>query len=479
MSQSRLIPFTEMAKALATHGTTVTLVLTPQNAARFDNLMNQAKSSNLKIHFLSLPFPCKEVGLPDGCENMDVLPSPEYAPRFFAANDMLKEPLEKWLTDLKTLPSCIVSDFCVPWTAYIALKYKIPRIVFHANSCFTLLCSHCISINKIHEKVSSMTEPFVVPDLPDRIEFTKAQLPEAMKQGSQALTAAIEQFKAAEVSAQGILLNTIEELEPIYVKGYEKVVKNIWCIGPLSLSDKLISEKIEGNKSNNNKSSIDESLCLKFLNYQKPGSVIYVCFCSLCRLLSSQLKELALGLEASNYPFIWVIRKNNLSVEFQKWLSDERFEERIRGRGVVIREWAPQVQILSHSATGGFLTHCGWNSTLEGVSAGLPMITWPMFAEQFYNEKLIVQVLKIGVRIGVEVSMDAREAEKGKDVILVSKDDVKKAIEDIMERGKEGEERRNRARKLGDMAHKAVEEGGSSRLNWNSLFQHVMGQVNN
>lgn len=85
--------------------------------------------------------------------------------------------------------------------------------------------------------------------------------------------------------------------------------------------------------------------------------------------------------------------------------------------------WAPQVLILSHPAIGGFLTHCGWNSTLEGVCAGVPMITWPLFAEQFYNEKFIVQVLRIGVRVGAEYAVKWGEEEKFG--VLRKKEEVK------------------------------------------------------
>ncbi|RHN49268.1 putative flavonol 7-O-beta-glucosyltransferase [Medicago truncatula] len=140
--------------------------------------------------------------------NMDTLPTPKYQPLFFAACNMLKEPLENWLLELEKLPSCIVSDICLPWTSNVASKFDIPRVVFHAISCFTLLCSHNISFFKVHEKVDSMLTPFVVPDLPDTIEFTKAQLPEVMKQDSKAWKEAIDQFKESKLSAQGILVNT-------------------------------------------------------------------------------------------------------------------------------------------------------------------------------------------------------------------------------------------------------------------------------
>ncbi|KAJ1418909.1 UDP-glycosyltransferase family, conserved site [Sesbania bispinosa] len=444
LSQSHLIPFTEMAKLLAANGVTVTIVLTPLNAARYNMVIDQAKASNLKIQFLILPFPCLEAGLPEGCENMDTLPSPEYGSLFFSASNMLQEPLEKWLSELETVPSCIVSDVCLPWTSIVASKFKIPRVVSHFVSCFSLLCSHSIKSSRVLESVTSMSEKFVVPDLPDRIEFTKAQLPDAMKRDATAWKQAVQQFKAAELSSQGILVNTFEELESMYVRGYEKVAKRVWCIGPLSLHDKRFGS--------DNMASMDED--------------------------GSESKGASLGLEASNHPFIWVIGKKNCSDELEKWLKGENFEERNKGRGFVIRGWAPQVQILSHPATGGFLTHCGWNSTLEAVSAGVPMIAWPMFAEQFYNEKLIVQVLKIGVRIGVEAVVSQMETEKGEKV-LVKMEDVKKAIEQLMEQGEEGEQRRNKAREMKEMAHKAVEDGGSSTSNCKSFIQHIVDQVHN
>ncbi|XP_041024951.1 UDP-glycosyltransferase 73C3-like [Juglans microcarpa x Juglans regia] len=472
MSQSHLIPFADMAKLLAHRGVKVTLILTPQNAARFNKILDHANASNLNLEFVSLRFPCQEAGLPEGCENMDILPSPDLIPQFFEASNMLQKPLEKWLGELASCPSCIISDICLPWTSDVALKFKIPRLVFHGISCFALLCSHNVSRSEVLERVTSDSESFLVPDMPDRIEFTKAQLPEPMKQSSDEWRRLIDQFIEAELSAQGIAVNTFEELEPRYVKEYQKVVKKIWCIGPLSLCNKAVSD----NFDRGNKSCIGEPECLRWLDSMEPASVIYVCFGSLCNLTDSQLVELALGLEASNRPFIWVIREGDYSTELEKWLVEEKIEERIEGRGLIIRGWAPQVLILCHPGIGGFMTHCGWNSTLEGVSAGVPMITWPMFAEQFYNEKLIVQVLGIGVRVGVEACVHwGEEEDKGR--VLVKREDVKKAIENLMDEGEEGKERRKRARALEGMAKRAVREGGSSYLNVTSLIQHIGEQV--
>ena len=467
MAQSHLIPFTEMAKVLAHHGVKVTVILTPLNAARFNIFLENAKASSLNIEFLSLRFPGQEVGLPEGCESFDSLPSFNLIPQFFAATNMLQKPLEEWLEESESLPNCIISDLCLPWTTEIALKFKIPRLIFQTTSCFSLLCSHNITSSNVLEGVTSDSEPFLVPNMPDRTEFTIAQLPKGMRKSSSEFKNLLDKLKMDGLLAQGMVINSFEELEPRYVEEYKKVVKNIWCVGPLSLCNK-ISDELE----NGNDTSIDEYNCMSWLDSMKPGSVIYVCFGSLCQMMASQLVELALGLEASNCPFIWVIKKGDYSKEFENWLVDENFEERTKERGLIILGWAPQVQILSHSAIGGFLTHCGWNSTLEAVSAGVPVITWPMIAEQFYNEKLLVQVLRIGVRMGINVSMDNEEE---KDKVLVKREDVKKAIEQLME--EEREERIERARKLRGITKKAVEERGSSYFNVELLIQHIRGQV--
>ncbi|KAF5192016.1 Glycosyltransferase, partial [Thalictrum thalictroides] len=95
-----------------------------------------------------------------------------------------------------------------------------------------------------------------------------------------------------------------------------------------------------------------------------------------------------MGLEASAILFIWVVRTRNDDKEHS---LPKGFEDRIEGKGLIIRNWSPQVLILDHPAIGGFMTHCGWNSIIEAITAGVPLITWPLFAEQFYNEQLVTQ----------------------------------------------------------------------------------------
>jgi hypothetical protein len=143
-------------------------------------------------------------------------------------------------------------------------------------------------------------------------------------------------------------------------------------------------------------------------------------------------------------------------------------EERVAGRGMLIRGWAPQVLILNHPAVGGFVTHCGWNSTLEAIAAGLPLVTWPHFSDQFWNEKLAVEVLGIGVSIGVKEPVVWQLVEKE---IVVGREVVEEAVRSIMDGGGEGEERRRKALALSEKARAAVQEGGSSLANLLDLIK--------
>ncbi|PSS23628.1 UDP-glycosyltransferase, partial [Actinidia chinensis var. chinensis] len=472
LAQGHMIPMTDMARLFAEHGVFVTLVTTPHNASRFKSTIHRAQGLGLQIRLLEIPFPCQEVGLPMGCENLDSVPSRDLIRKFYSALDKLQKPLEQYLQEQQPPPSCIVSDKCLYWTSKVAKKFRVPRLVFHGMCCFSLLSSHNIKLHNSHRFVNSDSEPFVVPGMPKSFEITKAQLPGAFV-ALPDLDDIRDQMQEAESTAYGVLVNTFSELEHGCVEEYGKAIKKkVWCIGPVSLCNTEILDKFERG----NKASIAEKKCLAWLDSMKQNSVLYACLGSQCRLVPSQLIELGLGLEASNHPFIWVIKTGEGFSEVEKWLSEENFEERIEGRGLLIKGWAPQVLILSHPAIKGFLTHCGWNSTIEAVCSGLPMITWPMFAEQFFNEKLVVEILEIGVRVGVEVPV--RWGEEEKVGVLVKKEDVKKATEELMDAGEEGESRRKRAQELGVIARRAMEQGGSAHFNLSLLIQDITNLTN-
>ncbi|KAI3738225.1 hypothetical protein L2E82_28248 [Cichorium intybus] len=467
LAPGHTIPIIDIAKLLAQQpNVTVTIVTTPLNAIRYSPTLQEHINAGLPVRFLELPFPAAEAGLPEGCESADALPGLHLLPNFSVAVDMLQQRLEQRFDSLEPRPSCILSDKFMLWTADTAIKYQIPRIVFDGMSCFKQVCTHHLYASKVLDGLPD-SEPFLLPGLPHQIEITRAQLPPEFNPSPFASPDHLERVRETESKSYGMVINSFEELEQEYVNELKKLkAGKVWCLGPLSLSNNDLGKSLRGNST-----SIDEQHCLNWLDSQKPKSVIYSCFGSSSQVTPQQLIELGLGLEASKHPFIWVIRAGDKAKEINTWLSDNEFEERTKDRGIIIRDWAPQLLILSHPSVGAFLTHCGWNSILEGVSAGVPFLTWPQFAEQFLNEKLVVEVLRIGVSVGAEVIVNWGEEEKFG--VTVKSEQVKKAIEKMMDDGVEGSERRKRVGLLRNAANKAIQDGGSSYRNLTLLIQDL------
>ncbi|XP_010546526.1 PREDICTED: UDP-glycosyltransferase 73C1-like [Tarenaya hassleriana] len=471
MAPGHMIPMVDIARLMAQRGVTITIITTPLNANRFKNVISRSVQSGLPISLVEVKFPHQEVGLPEGHENIDLLDSEGNLLAFFKAANFLGEPVEKLMEEMNPRPSCIIADMCLPYTSNLAKKFKIPKIVFHGMCSFSLLCMHVAREAGIFDTIESEKEYVSIPDLPDRVEFTKPQIP-LRTYGVGDWTEFMEKLVEADNKSYGVIMNTFQELEPAYVREYKKAREGkVWTIGPVSLCNKVGLDKVERG----NKAAIDQDKCLKWLDSREPSSVLYICLGSLCNLPLAQLKELGLALEESNRPFVWVIRGGKKYIELQKWISESGFEERIGERGLLVKGWAPQMLILSHSSVGGFLTHCGWNSTLEGITVGVPLLTWPLFAEQFCNEKLVVQILKTGVRSGMEVSLKWSEEEQIG--VSVDKDRIKSAIDELMGDSVEAKERRRRAKELGELANKAVGEGGSSHSDITLLIQDITQQV--
>ncbi|XP_022952863.1 scopoletin glucosyltransferase-like [Cucurbita moschata] len=463
MASGHMIPMVDMAKLLAARGVKVTVVTTPLNSIAISNSIHTSKSLSVSnIHLLILKFPSAEVGLPEGCENGDSVIGPAILPKFISALNLLQTPFEEAVMEHR--PHCIVADIFFPWVNNVAAKFGIPKLGFHGIGFFPFCAMEFVRIHQPHNHVSSDTEPFLIPHLPGEISFTKLKLHETMREDLKNDSSDfLKRAQEAESTSYGVVMNSFYELEAEYADCYRNVLgRKAWHIGPLSLCNQETKEKAHRGKE----SAIDEHECLKWLDSKKPNSVVYVCFGSMAKFSSDQLREIANGLEACGKDFIWVVRKVNGEdkEEDKKWLP-EGFEQRMEGKGLIIRGWAPQVLILDHPAVGGFVTHSGWNSTLEGVAAGVPMVTWPVAGEQFYNEKLVTEVLKIGVAVGTQ---------KWVRIVgdFVNGESVEKAIRRVME-GEEAEEMRNRAKELGEMAKRAVAENGSSYFDVDALIKEL------
>ncbi|OIT02085.1 udp-glycosyltransferase 73c3 [Nicotiana attenuata] len=248
--------------------------------------IGRAIRSGLLIRVVELQFRAKEAGLPEGCENQNAVPGLKFRRQLFAAIDMLQEQAEKLLEHMKPKPSCIVSDAYVAWTAETADKFQIPRIVFDGMSCFTQICMHSLYIMRDQKQIPE-SGPFVIPDLPDRIEVTKSQLPAHFNPGAISIQDIRDKIRAAEERAYGVVINTFEELEQRYVDKFRKLKDGrVWCIGPLSLcNNDNIDKSQRGNKA-------EECNLMKWLDSWQPESVVYACLGSLGRTPVVQFVEL-------------------------------------------------------------------------------------------------------------------------------------------------------------------------------------------
>ncbi|XP_039164705.1 scopoletin glucosyltransferase [Eucalyptus grandis] len=459
MAPGHMIPMIDMAKLFAIRGCKSTLITTPHDEPTFLKSIAKTKDSGFDIDVVTVTLPLKEVGLPEDCDNLSKVTTVEIRKQFMRATMMLDRQLELLIE--KLAPNCLISDMFLPWTTEIAAKYEIPRLTFHGTGAFSFAGTVCVRLYEPHKKVSCDSEPFIIPNFPGEITMSRMQLPDLFREETDFIEF-YNKVKESEERSFGVIMNSFYELEPAYADHYRTFLGiRSWFVGPLSLCNKETEDKAHRG----NQASIDQHEYLKWLDSKQPNSVIYICFGSMANFNAAQLHEIAVGLEASGQQFIWVVKKDpNVEEGKEEWLPDG-YESRIRNNGLIIRGWAPQVLILDHEAIGGFVTHCGWNSTLEAVTAGVPMVTWPVEAEQFFNEKFVTQVLKIGVNIGVKQRVrffgDSVKSER-----------VEEAVKRVLVR-EEAEKMRRKAKALAEMAKGAVEEGGSSWSDLGALLQEL------
>ncbi|XP_021753346.1 scopoletin glucosyltransferase-like [Chenopodium quinoa] len=458
LAHGHMIPTLDIARLFAARGVKTTIITTPLNAHTFTTAVEKGNKSGAPLIDIEVfRFPAQEAGLPEGCENLEQALGPGEMEKFFKAAAMLREQLEQFLEKIR--PNCLVADMFFTWATDSAAKFNIPRLIFHGTSYFSLCALEVVRLYEPYTKVTSDDEPFLLPYLPHEIHMTRLQLSEDLWKngGKTEYKKRNNAVKESELKSFGVIVNSFYELEPDYADYFRKDLgRRAWHIGPVSLYNRSIEQKSNRGKQ----ASIGEHECLKWLDSRKPDSVIYICFGSTIHLIPPQLHEVAMALEASGQEFIWVVRNED---------DLGGFEQKMSGKGLIIRGWAPQVLILEHEAIGAFVTHCGWNSTLEGISAGLPMVTWPMFAEQFYNEKLITRILKIGVPVGAKKWTTTPSIED-----VIPQNAIAKALREIMV-GDAAEERRCRAKEYKKMAWKALQEGGSSYSDLSALIDELRG----
>ncbi|CAN6286772.1 unnamed protein product [Urochloa humidicola] len=249
---------------------------------------------------------------------------------------------------------------------------------------------------------------------------------------------------AATHLAETIVCNSVEELEP----GAFKLFPGVLPVGPLSSS---------GNGKPAGSFWAEDDTCAAWLDAQPDGSVVYVAFGSLAAHDAAQLVELAEGLALTSRPFLWAVRPGSAGDEL---LVRLRRLAAPRGR---VASWCPQRRVLAHPAVACFLTHCGWNSTMEAAASGVPLLCWPYFTDQFLNQSYICDVWRTGIKVPRPAGTTG----------IVGREVVRDKVEELL--GDAGT--KARALALRELARRAVGEGGSSRRNLERFVDLVRGSA--
>nr|ASU43996.1 UDP-glycosyltransferase UGT5 [Picea glauca] len=441
-----LIPSAEFAKRLsADHGFTVTFITCKWMFSGFR--LQQAYSERIAslrgfdVRFVQLPH----VEIEEEAQHMKV--ETLVSKLLEKSKGFVESALTSLQIDDSFSPlSAFITDFFCSTMFDVTAKLHIPTYLFFTSPASLLSVMLCLPKLASETQVSFKDADFSievagVPPIPAK------DLPTPVQDRSDEVFYWFVHHSSRLREATGILLNTFEELESEQIKALREGKVNpsdprrmphIYPVGPL-----ISSSPVEY-----------EADCLKWLDNQAPSSVLFVSFGSGVVMSREQITELALGLDASGHRFLWVLRSPSstfLSINDSdvSELLPQGFEDRCKDRGVVVPSWAPQIPILSHPSTRGFLSHCGWNSSLESISHGVPMIAWPVFAEQKMNKILLVNDFKVAL----EAKMDSDG--------FVKREEVERAVRELME-GEAGMAVRERTRELKEKAASALAEGGSS-----------------
>ncbi|XP_062103881.1 flavonol 7-O-rhamnosyltransferase-like [Humulus lupulus] len=362
-AQGHMLPLMDLSNQLAIRGVAITILATPKNLPILDPLLSSHPHS---IETLLLPFP-QHPSVPAGVENMQELPI-SFLLHILSALAKLHDPILAWFHSHPSPPTAIISDsFLSTWTCPLARRLGIRRLGFAP----------------VHASTLSAWWGEIESNNGDQNIFKGHK--------------DILESHAATKASDGLILNTLEDLDRgslDHLKATFLGQQPIWAVGPLL--------PMVGPTKRGGDSSMPEEVVMAWLDScHMDKSVVYVGFGSQVTLTGIQMEALADALDRSRVRFIWVVKDpmRGVQVASNQGVVPLGFEDRVAGRGLVIRGWAPQVAILGHRAVGSYLSHCGWNSALEGLLAGTLLLAWPMQADHFENAKLLVDKLGVAIRV--------------------------------------------------------------------------------
>lgn len=459
-AQGHITPMLQLAKILHLNGFYITFVNTEYNHRR--TLKSQGPDSLNGIEGFRFE------AIPDGMPPSDLDVTQDIPKLCISVRDTCGKPFRELLEKLNDsssgvpLVSCVIADGFMTFTLDVTKELGIVELVFWTMSACGFMCYlHFFELVKRGytplKDESYLTNGYLettidwipgmkgirLKDIPSFIRTTDINNTMLNFDGGEAQNAS---------RASGVIINTFDDLEQEVIDKLRGVFPHLYTIGPLStfvnnMQDTSPSKSIGTNLWK------EDTRCLDWLQNQEAESVVYVNFGSITVMTANQLEEFAWGLANSKQRFLWVIRPDLVAGE--GITLSEAFKKETEERGMLV-SWCPQESVLSHPAVGVFLTHSGWNSTLESICGGVPMLCWPFFAEQPTNCHYVCTKWGIGMEIDGDVKREVVEA----------------LVRDMME-GEKGKEMRAKAREWKAKAEEAAGIGGSSYENMNALVNDL------
>ncbi|KAJ9683118.1 hypothetical protein PVL29_018916 [Vitis rotundifolia] len=419
-AQGHVFPLMELCLCLLKHGFTITFV---NNEFIHERLMSECKEKG------DLGDQLRLVSLPDWLDPAKDKNKPRKTTE--ASEQLMQQKLEEPIAEtngggcIENI-TCVITDNHKGWALEVAAKMGIRRVAFCAIAA-TVFAWQITVPNLIGDGIISNDLSPKAPAMNTR-NFAWARLGNLSMQKSAFQFFFSLDSEATEV-ADLLICNSSYELEPAAFD----LAPGIIPVGPL-LSNWL------GNSVGH--------------LWKEDSTFMYAAFGSFTSFDQTRFQELVLGLELSNMPFLWVVRPN--TVECKKEAYPPGFQDRGRTRGKIVH-WAPQQKVLAHPSVACLLSHCGWNSAVEGVNSGLPFLCWPYFADQFLNESYICDEWKVGLRLSLMKAGSLRDMK------------LKLRWRQLV-----GDPRlRERALNLKEVALNSVREGGSSYNNLQHLAERL------
>ncbi|KAJ3694156.1 hypothetical protein LUZ60_009636 [Juncus effusus] len=354
--------------------------------------------------------------------------------------------------------TCVIYALLMSWVADMAIESNIPCSLYWIQpaTVFAMYYHYFhdykdLIISKASDPMAEITLPHLLPlkikDLPSFLTIVDKDDPYYSM-----IDYFVDTFTNLEKGLRigekpKILVNSCYELESDAVKSVEEKVELIG-IGPV-----LSSSKVQGENKSKDLFMKDEKTYVQWLNTKPTKSVIYISFGSMSLINKNQMEEMSRALKETGHPFLWVVRKDN-----REELGTE-VEELVSNTDGLVIEWCNQLEVLSHPSVGCFITHCGWNSTLETVARGVPAIGVPQWTDQNTNASLL-EKWGVGVR-----------GEKNGEII--EGEELKRCLEIVMGGGERGDKIREMAEFWKERAREAVETGGSSERNLRAFVEEM------